>query len=371
MKNENLKTNVLYVDDNEANLILFEATFETEYNVLLAHSGEEGLELLNKRKFEIIISDQRMPGMSGTELMEKVQEKHPDVMRFIITAYSDYDTVVDLINKGRIYGYFNKPFDSTAVRFALNKALEVYELRETNRKMLMKLEKTNRELLEIDKSKTKFLGTLSNEIRDPINKIMSTVHVLKDKIEADELLELINYLDSAASKLEAFSYAASQLARINDGAQSIGMTEIFLKDIIELSIIEKKNLIDEAGVLIEMDKNGNDVIINGDNELLICCLTSLIYYSVSSTELNSSIKIFACENNGERYIEINYLGSEIQLINLKRFFSDDEMVFDSVTQIELLLAKQIMKLHGGRVTILHNSDNTISIRMVFSKQIVE
>jgi len=83
------KITILYVDDEENNLFSFKATFRIKYNVLTAISGDAALKLLDEKPVEIIITDQRMPGMTGVELLEKVIEKNTDPMRILLTGYAD------------------------------------------------------------------------------------------------------------------------------------------------------------------------------------------------------------------------------------------------------------------------------------------
>ena len=368
-----LKPNILYVDDNETNLVLFEATFQNNYNVFTTDSGEKALEILEKNKFAVIISDQRMPGMTGNELLEQVEEKFPDVMRFILTAYTDNNTVIESINKGKIYGFFTKPFDAATVKTAINKAIEVYHLREENKEMLIDLAKSNRELQEIDISKTRFLSEISNEIRTPINKIMSTIHVLKDKLETNELNELISFLDTSVSRLENFSNAAIQLARLNDRNHRIHPVNISVKELVELCIIEKKNDIDEAGIIIEVNNPGQNVSINGEYELLVNCLSILLVNSMNHSKTNAIIQINIGEDKESIYLEVIDDGNNFSRNhneNLSNFFSEKDRSFDYSIGIEMVLVKHIMISHGGWIAVKQNENNRISTKMVFPYQII-
>jgi signal transduction histidine kinase len=363
-----LKPNILYVDDNETNLVLFEATFQNDYNVFLANSGEKGLEILSEDKFAVIISDQRMPGMTGNELLQTVQEKFPDVMRFILTAYTDYDTVVETINKGQIYGFFNKPFDPETVKMALNKAIEVFNLRQANKQIMKDIARANRELREIDKSKTRFLSKIINEIRTPINKIMSAIHVLKDKMGTNELVELLNYLDISVSRLESFSNAASQLARLNEENLPFHFDNISLKESVELCIIENKNSLDETGIKVELTEKEKDIKVNGESELLVQCLTSILVNSIIHTESNGTIRISIGKKEEFGYVEIIDQGSgytKNQVDELVSFFSNNGGSINYNMGLEMILAKQIMMSHNGNVVMVHNDDNSISTRIIF------
>jgi len=357
------KPNILYVDDTEANLLLFEASFEKDFTVFLANSGSKGLEILRNNEIAVLISDQRMPGMSGTELLELATTEFPDVMRFMLTAYTDYDTVVESINKGQIYGFFNKPFKTKEVRVAINKALEVYYLRKKNQQMLEKLEQANKELLDMDYSRTRFLSTITEEIRTPISKIMSAVHMLKDKVDASELSELLAFLDTSVSRLESFSRATTQLARLKSPQTNVKNDSISLKEIVEISIIEMKNLLDENKLGIQLEELSGPAVISGEEELLLSCTGILLSNAVSHTGQEEKISVAI----GEKSLSITDGGvnySDEFLGKLGKLFSNNNpATLDA--GIELALANQIMRSHGGKISIEKQSNNRICITMVF------
>lgn len=121
---------VLYVDDELINLRVFEANFRTRFTVVTAQSGADALEILGQRASQIavLISDQRMPGMSGVELLEKARDMFPDVRRMLITAYSDMQAVMDAVNRGQVVRYFVKPWVKEDLAAALDDAIRIWAL---------------------------------------------------------------------------------------------------------------------------------------------------------------------------------------------------------------------------------------------------
>lgn len=120
------KIAILYVDDEENNLFSFKAAFRIKYQVFTAISGEEALKLLQDRPVNIIISDQRMPNMTGVEFLEKVIEKFPDPVRILLTGYADMGAVVDAVNKGKIFHYLTKPWNEEELDITINRAYETF-----------------------------------------------------------------------------------------------------------------------------------------------------------------------------------------------------------------------------------------------------
>ena len=120
------KISILYVDDEENNLFSFKATFRIKYQVYTAISGEEALKILGSKEVQIIITDQRMPEMTGVQFLEKVLEKYPDPMRILLTGYADMGAVVDAVNKGKIFHYLAKPWNEEELTLTIERAYEKY-----------------------------------------------------------------------------------------------------------------------------------------------------------------------------------------------------------------------------------------------------
>jgi class 3 adenylate cyclase len=141
------KYKILYVDDEPYNLTVFKETFRKEYQIFTAQSGEEGLNILRVEKnISLIITDQRMPHMTGVQFLEKTIPEFPDVIRMILTGFTDVDALVEAINTGRVYRYITKPWDGSELGITIKRALESYEIDQQNKRLLKELEIKNREL---------------------------------------------------------------------------------------------------------------------------------------------------------------------------------------------------------------------------------
>jgi two-component system response regulator HupR/HoxA len=122
---------ILIVDDEPANLRALERLFRQDYEVLTANSGTEALELLTQHDLALLITDQRMPGMTGIELLKKTMSLRPQMVRIILTGYTDVEALVEAINCGEVYRYITKPWSNEDLRVTVKRALEHFE---TNRK---------------------------------------------------------------------------------------------------------------------------------------------------------------------------------------------------------------------------------------------
>lgn len=133
---------ILVVDDEPANLRTLSRLFREDFEVFTATSGAEALELLKQHDVALLITDQRMPGMTGIELLKNTVSIRPRMVRIILTGYTDVDALVEAINCGQVYRYVAKPWSNDDLRLTVRRALEHYE---TNKKSY-ELELTNRRL---------------------------------------------------------------------------------------------------------------------------------------------------------------------------------------------------------------------------------
>jgi CheY-like chemotaxis protein len=123
------KAKMLVVDDEPDNLDLLYRTFRRDFQVLKAESGVRALELLAlEGEVAVIISDQRMPEMKGTEFLSRTVPQFPDTMRIILTGFTDVEDLVEAINSGQVYKYITKPWDPNELKAVVQRAAETYEL---------------------------------------------------------------------------------------------------------------------------------------------------------------------------------------------------------------------------------------------------
>jgi DNA-binding NtrC family response regulator len=117
----------MVVDDEPANLRLLERLLRQDYTILPTESGEDALHLLAEHDVALLITDQRMPNMTGIELLKKTAALRPQMVRMILTGYTDVSTLVEAINCGLVYKYLTKPWKNDELRLSITRALEHYE----------------------------------------------------------------------------------------------------------------------------------------------------------------------------------------------------------------------------------------------------
>lgn len=138
------KHTVLIVDDEEANLVAMASILESDYNLLRAMNGDEALEIIKNmdhpERVCLVISDQRMPGMTGVMLFQQLAELIPKTIRIIVTGFIDVEAIIDSVNKANIYKFILKPFDRVELLWTITRAVEAFELQQQLDAQLQTLE---------------------------------------------------------------------------------------------------------------------------------------------------------------------------------------------------------------------------------------
>lgn len=227
-----MKHSILCVDDEVDNVDALERIFRRSYRVLKATSGAEGLGLLKTEKeVAVIISDQRMPRMTGVEFLKKSITTHPDAIRILLTGYTDIESVIDAINSGEVYRYVTKPWDPVDLSNTINKAVEKYDLR---RELIAKnaaLESALNELKTLDQAKTQFMVLINHELKTPLTVLLSFLELLQESPLNDEQQVYLNRIDQSAHRLKSIIDEVLELVSAETGQLKISKSKINLKEI--------------------------------------------------------------------------------------------------------------------------------------------
>jgi len=182
-----VKRTILLVDDELDSLEPVQMLLEDDFEVLTAEGGEAAMKLLDGESVEMVIADQRMPGMTGVELLARVRETSPEIVRLILTAYTDFEAMLRAINEGRVYRYIIKPWDETDMLVTIRQALEWKDLRASQGRLSAEIAEANRALAErnrlleqaqetiIDQEKRAVVGRFAAEMAHEINNHLQII----------------------------------------------------------------------------------------------------------------------------------------------------------------------------------------------------
>ena len=169
---------ILAVDDEPANLRMLERLFRRDYRVLTANSGEEALTILLKENVSLIITDQRMPGMSGTEMLRESMHSSPDSIKIILTGYTDLAALTEAINTTRVYKFVSKPWDPTALKQTVQDAFRDHGMLVRHKQMvddIVRLVRSYPDIFNQEHAQDNIIGAttrlqdVSSRVEEPAN----------------------------------------------------------------------------------------------------------------------------------------------------------------------------------------------------------
>ncbi|WP_437821133.1 ATP-binding protein [Sorangium sp. So ce1078] len=169
---------LLIVDDERETLKALRRELRRDYEVLTAESAEEGHALLRERSIPVVLSDQRMPGMTGTQFYAAVKSEFPDTVRLLMTAYADTSAAIQAINDGGVYRFISKPWDPPALSGIVRDAFSQHERLSDRKRLLSRLEESaealrreNHQLAEVSQRGRELMGIAAHDLRNPIAAI--------------------------------------------------------------------------------------------------------------------------------------------------------------------------------------------------------
>ncbi len=179
-----MERTILLVDDEEhVSAALARLLRRDGYTILRASSGQEGLALLAKNQVGVIIADQRMPGMTGTEFLTKVRERFPDTVRIVLSGYTELNSVTDAINRGAVYKFLTKPWENDLLLANVVEAFQRYEMKRENARLSAALRQANEALISINQE-------LEQRVERKTREVVHNLEVLRVSQEMLEVMPL-------------------------------------------------------------------------------------------------------------------------------------------------------------------------------------
>ena len=216
---------VLYVDDEEKSLKYFTRAFQDQFRVYTASNAQDGFKLLEQHKDEIgiLMTDQRMPGEKGVQLLEKARQLRPKIIRILATAYSDIEAAVDAVNTGAIYKYVHKPWDIPNLEVTLKRALEFFMVQRERDQLLKEKLSVLHNLMITDRvvSLGVLAAGLGHHIRNSLVAIRTFLDLAPEKLQ-EEKVDLEELRNPNFWK-DFYDHVQRQLRRITEMLADLGL----------------------------------------------------------------------------------------------------------------------------------------------------
>lgn len=364
------KHTILFVDDERDNVDALERIFRKKYNCLKATSAAEGLNLLKTNDVSLIISDQRMPNMTGVEMLEKSLEHRPDAVRILLTGYTDIESVIAAVNSGQIYRYVTKPWDPRDLEVTVDRAIERYEMAHELKAKNEALERALRELKTLDESKSHFMILVNHELKTPLTTLISYLDLLKETKLDDEQKLFTNRISTSCERLKELIYDVLEFVSAETGQTKLAIKKQKIKPALEGVIEDLAEEAKKKGQKIKIEDAKEDLTF--DSQQLKNILSRLLHNAIKFGDADSTIKIKS-ENVDKAHtrVIIENKGKPLTKATVDKIlrpFALDENIMNHSKGIGmgLSISQALLKLHGSRLEF-ESEDSTVRVSFTLEK----
>jgi len=355
---------ILVVDDEPDVVRSVKDLLRLDYKVYTATSADEGMKILQENAIDVIMTDQRMPEMTGVEFLKKARDPHPDATRLLFTGYADISAVIAAINQGNVYRYIAKPWDPDELQTIIREACERHDLIVHRKQLIDDLEQANKELREANALKDAFIQVASHELRTPLSIAMGYSELAARDKNAQPPLK--NYLERVNRALKRLSYLVNQITTMLEAGQfeqRLNRRDVELADVIREAIEDVRPFIELRHQQLAMDVPEKIGVISIDADKIRDAVNHLLLNAVKFTPDNGTISV-AAHHDGETTIKVSDTGCGIDPAHLPRigeaFFTGYDVTHHSSGHFEhgrqglglgLSVVKSFVALHGGRLDV--------------------
>jgi signal transduction histidine kinase len=359
---------VLFVDDDEANLAVCEAVCGDTFAVLTAPSAGAALQLMSEHEVAVIISDQRMPGMSGAELLAKVRQDYPRTVRLLITAYSDTRAAVDAINRGQVRRYLKKPWEPEELKTEIRQALEWHHTQDRLAQIERRLTQTERVYaLGI------VAASIGHELRNPMSWITGNLDhssgILEElqrlaQTQPVDVTTLSKKLDRLGAAMADAKLGAARVCEIIAGIQASMVQPATLRGPVDLGEVLRLALRLGRGELarsarLDVDVRGNAKVYGSRTQLSQIILNLIVNAAQSVSAQVEGERVIAARlvvDGTVATVEIADSGAGVPK-------PDRESIFDPFfttkpgvgTGLGLAISRRIAEELGGKLDVSDDS----------------
>jgi signal transduction histidine kinase len=356
---------ILVVDDEPDVVQSVKDLLRLDYNVLGVTKADEAVKLMQENEVDVVMTDQRMPEMTGVQLLEKIKGPYPEATRLLFTGYADIRAVIEAINQGNVYRYITKPWDPDELQTIIREACERHDLIVQRRILMDELEKTNKELREANDLKAAFIQVASHELRTPLSILLGYSELAKKVgTPGGPTAEWISRIHAAAERLKGLIDQIIAMLQTGDFEAQLERQSVELTSFITSAIEDVAPFIELRHQQLVRDCQPNMGPIMIDPPKIRDAINHLLLNAIKFTPDGGTIKVAAKRNDNGAEISITDTGCGIEECELKRygeaFFTGFDVTRHSSGTYEhgrrglglgASVVKKFVEMHGGQVKV--------------------
>lgn len=349
---------LLFVDDEPDILDSMRRTFHQGYNVITAVSGQEALAIIDSTPCNVIVCDQRMPGITGDKVLKHAMEQQPESMRILLTGYADMESLVRCVNDAHIYKYLAKPWEPEHLRLTVVRALEYQQVRQELRRSNAALQEALQLAEQASCAKSQFLSLMSHELRTPMNAIMGFAQLLEyDSALNSEQKENIAIISQAAGQLLRLINDLLDLSKIVSGRAPLSLQKLDVQPLLQACVKLATPCAEQHQVTLQLsDVTGKTGGVRADHDRLRQVLINLISNAIKYSPGGGCVRIHCTTVKNNLRINVTDSGPGLAPEQQEEIFNpfdrpgtDDTLTAN--TGIGLSIAKHLIDMMGGGIGV--------------------
>ncbi len=360
---------VLVLDDEGFILSSLKRLFINEpFDIATTTDPKEALEILAREKIKIIMSDQRMPTITGVEFLGQVKEKYPQVMRVLFTGHADLQAAEEAINVAQVYRFINKPWSGEELKGAVRQAMQHFDLVAENKKLLeetaaqnKELDAANRKLKSMFEVQREFTSTVSHELRTPLSSIKTAIDIVMSGTAGTLTADQKNFLEKAKSNVDRLNRLINDildLSKLESGRATLKIQENDINKIIDDIAEIQRSVATKQGIYLNTQLEAGMPKVAFDVDKIHQVLDNLIGNAIKFTE-KGGITVSTLNRKESNYVEvcIKDTGHGISEEDISKLFQKFQQLGDPAkrktggTGLGLAICKEIMRQHGGKIWV--------------------
>jgi signal transduction histidine kinase len=368
-----LRRHTLLIVDDEPDVVQsLRDLLRREYQVLGATHAREGLRLLQEQPVHVVMSDQRMPDISGVEFLRRVRHDCPDAIRLLFTGYADIKAVIDAINEGHVYRYITKPWDPDELRTVLHQAGEQYDLLQERQRLLedlrrknQELEQANAELRQANALKEAFISVASHELRTPLTILLSLPELaLRMKPEDPMIADWFRRIQQAGTRLHRLVEQMLLMLRAGRFERPLERRPTECAALVREAVEDVRPFAEQRRQHLLVDLAADLGALDVEAGKIRICLDNLLINAIKFTPDNGTIEVRGRRDNDAVRLQVRDSGIGIAAADLpyifEPFFTEVDVSRHSSGQFEygrrglglgLSLVRAFVHMHGGSVQV--------------------